>query len=83
MPNSAPNFGTCGSRRSDSIRPSSPSSSKCARQQRFADVEARVRGLFEHDDANARAGEEHRRRRPGGAAADDEHVGVQISDLRS
>jgi hypothetical protein len=76
MPNSAPNFGTCGSRRIGSSRTTSRSNSKLRGDERLADVEARVGGLLEQHDAPAGAGEQHRRRRAGGAAADDDDVRV-------
>ena len=44
------------------------------RQQRLADVEARVAVVLEHRDVAARAGQERGDRRAGGAAADHEHV---------
>ena len=44
------------------------------RQQRLADVKARMARFFEHHDAVAAFGEQSRRGRAGGSAADDQHV---------
>ena len=47
------------------------------RQQRFADVKARVMRLLEQDDVAAPFGEQRGDRRAGRAAADDEHVALE------
>ena len=46
------------------------------RQQRFADVEARMAFLLHHDHVAAALGQQGRDGGAGGAAADDEHVAM-------
>ena len=66
-----------------SISPRTPSrveQRQVHRQQRFADMEARMAVLFQQDDFPALLREQGRRRGAGGAAADDEDVAAQCAE---